>query len=81
MKCGHKCSQKKLLMGIPALLAVALIIYISIIFLYHFLPITMPVNTTTRFLIEIPFYYFSLMTLVSIFVCAASDPGYLSLDY
>lgn len=31
---GHKCNTKKLLMGIPMLFAIALILYISYVYLY-----------------------------------------------
>lgn len=81
MKCGHKCSRNKLLMGIPAVFAVALIIYISVIFLYRFVPYSFPTYTAGRITLEIVFYYYSTMTLVSIVTCALSDPGYLSMEY
>ncbi len=74
-------NNKKLIWSIPAILSTSLIIYISRIFAFEFLPYQYPDYTTVRYLIQIPFYYFSLMTLVCIFMTAASDPGYLSVEY
>jgi hypothetical protein len=77
----HKCGPRKLIAGFPVLLATALITYISIIFIFEFLPYRFPTISFTRLLMELPFIYFSSMTIISIFQTAASDPGYLSLDY
>ena len=44
------------------------------------MPYSFPNPTLLRFVIEIPFLYFSAMTLVFIFLTASSDPGYLSED-
>jgi hypothetical protein len=79
----YKCRGKKILAGIPSVLATALILYISIIFVGYFLPDRFQKEgyTLFRLCIEIPFLYFSFMTLLSLFLTAASDPGYLADQY
>jgi hypothetical protein len=79
---GYKCGTRKLLFGIPALIAIALIVAISYVFLHEFLPYSYHHEyTTERYVIEIIFYYLSIMTVVCICLTAVSDPGYLSLEY
>jgi hypothetical protein len=79
---GYKCGARKLLFGIPAILAIALIIGISYVFLYEFLPYSHHGEyTTERLVIEVIFYYLSTMTVVCICLTAVSDPGYLSQEY
>ena len=81
MKFGYKCSSRKLLSGIPGLFSLAAIFYIAYIFAFKFLPITMLAYYWTKLFITTIFYYFFIMTLVSITTTALSDPGYLSLEY
>lgn len=81
MALFYKCGFRKLVAGCPSIFAAALIIYISMVFLFAFLPYVHPQWTFFRVLITVPFVWFSGMTLVSIFQTAASDPGYLSIDY
>ena len=77
----YKCGFKKIIAGLPCLLAVALILYISIIFIFQFIPYRWPEYQFIRLFFEVSFYWFSSMTLISIFNTAASDPGYLSAEY
>ncbi len=68
-------------MGIPMLLAIGLILYISYVYLYNFIPYEFPEHNFTKIIIEIVFYYLSFMTVACILLTAISDPGYLKLDY
>ena len=82
MAIGYKCGRSKLLMGIPAIGSVAIILAISYVYLYSFIPDRFSGEYTyQRFVLEVVFYYFSIMTLVCIFATAISDPGYLSLEH
>jgi hypothetical protein len=68
-------------MGIPMLFAIALILYISYVYLYKFIPYSCPEPAFTKVLIQGVFYYLSGMTIASIILTALSDPGYLKLEY
>ena len=82
MAVGYKCGKAKLLMGIPSIGSVAIILAISYVYLYSFIPYRFPGEYTyERFAVEVVFYYFSIMTLVCIIATAVSDPGYLSLEH
>ena len=82
MKFGNsRCTNKKILLGVLCVGAIVLILYISEVFLFEFLPYSYTKYDSKRIVIEIIFYYFSIMTILSIISCAASDPGYLSLEY
>lgn len=81
MALFYKCGLRKAIAGLPLLFAIALILYISYNFTYSFLPSEYPGFTFKRLAIQIPFTWFSFMTLVSILKTAMSDPGYLSPDY
>ncbi len=80
MALFYKCGPRKLIAGFPCLLATLLILYISYIFIFGFLPFHFPKLTFASTLVKLSFFYFSIMTIVSILKTAASDPGYLSED-
>jgi len=81
MALFYKCGFRKIVAGIPVLVAITLIIYISLVFNYSYLPAEYPDFDFVRVLIQIPFTWFSLMTLLSIIRTCMSDPGYLSPEY
>jgi hypothetical protein len=80
MALFYKCGPRKLIAGFPCLLATLLILYISYIFMFEFLPFHFPKITFASILVKLSFTYFSIMTILSILKTAVSDPGYLSED-
>ncbi len=81
MALFYKCGLRKAVAGLPVTIAIALIIYISVNFTFYYLPSEYPNISFTRLLIQIPFTWFSIMTLISIVRTCMSDPGYLSPEY
>lgn len=81
MPLFHKCGIRKIVMGIPSMLALALICFISFVFLFNFIPTAMPDRTTGREILRVVFGYFSMMTIVSILRILTSDPGYIDAKY
>ena len=81
MALFHKCGIGKILLGSPSVLAFALIIYISVVFMFEFIPRVHPHITFGRILLSIIFTWFSLNTLVAITRIIVSDPGYVSEKY
>jgi oxalate decarboxylase/phosphoglucose isomerase-like protein (cupin superfamily) len=77
----YKCGLKKIVFGLPAIIAFALICYISYVFMFLFMPDRFQEYHWLRSAIELVFTWFSAMTLVSIVATAASDPGYISNHY
>ena len=78
---GYKCGRKKLVMGIPSLFAIEIIVAISYVFIFEFIPYSFHRQYTEwRVVIEVVFSYFSIMTLACICLTAVSDPGYLPLE-
>ena len=74
----YKCGLKKIVFGTPSVLAIALICYISYVFMFIFMPTRYIEYDWLRISIELVFTWFSVLTLVSIVATAASDPGYIS---
>ena len=78
MALFYKCGYNKMLAGIPTIFNLTLVIYISVVFLTKFLPDLYPEYTFMRLCLEIPFLWFSSMTIFLVFRITTSDPGYLS---
>ena len=77
-----ECNWGKACMGIPAVVALAIITYISVSFYVNWIPAYFGANRFQglALLIQVVFGYFSLMTYVFLFVTLTMDPGYLP-DY
>ena len=67
----------KNLLRIPAFVALALIWFISYVFVFRFLPMEFKETTLSYCLILAFFGYFSIMTQVFLIAVFFSDPGYL----
>jgi len=75
---GLKCGFTKCLAGLPSLLAAALITYISVVFLFLFMPTRYHDEwTSQRVAITLVFCVFSAGTFTHLFRTLVSDPGYL----
>lgn len=77
----NKCGLRKTIAGLPVLGAIALILYISAVFLFQYIPEEYPDLSLGKAIIVTIFTWFSIMTLFSIVRTCLSDPGYLSLEY
>ena len=51
MALFYKCGLRKAIAGLPCLIAISLIVYISIVFLYFYLPSEYPELSFTRVVI------------------------------
>ena len=51
MALFYKCGLRKAIAGLPCLIAIAIIIYISLVFVYSYLPSEYPDFSFTRLLI------------------------------
>jgi hypothetical protein len=78
----HKCGLLKFAASLPAVLAIALISFISWVFLAEFMPNHYDHQwTANRTVITVVFTWFSVMSYVFIVRILTSDPGYLDPKY
>ena len=78
-----RCTATKMAMGIPALINIALITYISYTFHLRFLPMEFKDNPYcfTSVALHTVFGYFSLMTYAHLIRCLLADPGYIPDEF
>ena len=78
-----RCTLRKVAVGIPSMITITLITYISWTFQVRFLPEKFKDNPfgLMPIALHLVFTYFSLMTYAHLFRCLLADPGYVPEEY